>query len=88
MTNQSKMLILGQVQKQNRLTSLVKSFTYVCGNGVRNKNFSLVFTSVVLSQKHGKLISHGKLNSHSNRKVWENTSTPKLWVSYIFHVRY
>ena len=27
------------------------------------------------------------VNSHSTGKVWKNTNIPKLWISYIFHVK-
>ena len=37
----------------------------MCENGIRNKKFSLVFTSVVLSPKHGE-------SEESTGKVWEN----------------
>ena len=51
-------LLCQRAQEQNWLTSLVKSFTQTfVRNGIRNKNFSLVFTSVGLSPKHGKMIS-------------------------------
>ena len=49
----SKTLISDWAQEQNRLTSLVNiSHKHLCGNGIRNKNFSLVFTSVVLFPKY------------------------------------
>ena len=41
------------------------SHKHLCENGIRNKKFSLVFTSVVFSQKHGE-------SEESTGKVWEN----------------
>ena len=29
----------------------------------------------------------GCVNSHVKGKVWENTNIPKLWVSYVFHMK-
>ena len=55
MTKGLKMLMLGRAQEQNRLSSLVKiSHKHLCENGIRNKKNLLVFTSVVLSPKHGE----------------------------------
>ena len=49
---------------------------------IRNKKFSLVFASVVLSQKRGKV------DFHSTGKVWQNTNISNLWVSQIFRLNY
>ena len=37
----------------------------MCQNGIRNEKYSLVFTSVVLSPKHGE-------SEEGSGKVWEN----------------
>ena len=48
----------------------------MCENGIRNKKFSLVFTSVVFSQKHGE-------SEESTGKVWENkTFQGQVFLSY------
>ena len=53
-------------RNKTRLSSLVKSFTETfVWKWDQNKKFSLVFTSVVFSQKHGE-------SEESTGKVWEN----------------
>ena len=48
----------------------------MCENGIRNKKFSLVFTSVVLSPKHGE-------SEESMGKVWESkTSQGQVFLTY------
>ena len=48
----------------------------MCENGIRNKKFSLVFTSVVLSPKHGE-------SEERMRKVWENkTFQGQVFLTY------
>ena len=52
------------------------------GNGIRNKKISLVFTSLVLSTKHGKVISD------STGKVWENrTFRDRVFLTYFARSR-
>ena len=49
----------------------------MCGNGIRNKNFSLVFTSVVLSPKYGESVFD------STGKLWENrTFQGQVFLTY------
>ena len=48
----------------------------LCESGIRNKKFSLVFTSVVLSPKHGE-------REESTGKVWENkTFQGQVFLTY------
>ena len=53
----------------------------MCENGIRNKKFSLVFTSVVLSPKHGE-------SEESMGKVWQNkTSQGQVFLTYFVRSR-
>ena len=53
----------------------------MCGNEIRNKKFSLVFTSVALLPKHGE-------SEESPGKVWENkTFQGQMFLTYFARSR-